>query len=112
MIRKDAKSVLLWSAILFTLGTAGGFWFEHPWRVAPAGIGALAGPVLLVSYTKVIWRMRKRESRLAATQAVYEGDPFSKFIDQWAAIVFFLLLGFLVVFFFFVFNLLHVFNVK
>ena len=112
VIRKSAKSILLWSALLAALGTAGGFWFEHPGRVAPAALGAIACPVLLVSYCKVIWRMRKRESSLGATRAIYEDNPVDKAVTEWGALIFFLLIGSVLVFIAFIFNLLHTFNME
>lgn len=109
LFRKDAKSVLLWSALLAFLGTLLGFWLSHPWRVAPAAVGALACPVAYISFSILMVRMRKRKSRFAVTESVYGQDTA---LMNWMALIFFLLLAFMGVFFAFVFNLLHVFNVK
>jgi cadmium resistance protein CadD (predicted permease) len=106
--KSRVNSILLWSSIVATVCTAAGFALPHPWRVAPAFLGALATTVAFVSFCIVIVRMRHQKSRVAGVDKMYEmQDPF----QQWMAVIAFLLLGFLVFVFGLVFNLLYVFNV-
>jgi F0F1-type ATP synthase assembly protein I len=53
-----ANKILLWSSLVALLCTGLAFLLDHPMRVPPAALGALATPVAFVSLCVVVWRLR------------------------------------------------------
>ncbi len=112
--------VLLWSGVATAVMTAVGFLLEHPWRVVPSAIAALATPVAFVTVCMVVWRMRHVKSRTRwvddsykqTLEAVIAGEDAALRFNQTLAAIAFILMGFMAAMFALVFNLLHTFNVK